>query len=180
MTTDRLAPDLGNHPPARGVSSGVSPVVLLVTLVVALAACSPTPPQTRSPSAAIATAVPSSLPPSPTPVALGTLVVQQSRIGGFYIEGAFAYVEVTNESGASVARVEDPDYHLAKELARIELPAGRYVIRSYVRPCAMACPALDGPTDGCELTVDVIAAGSVEVRVERRPGQPCEASVVDS
>lgn len=86
---------------------------------------------------------------------------------------------MTDESGTRVARVEDPGYHLAKELARVELPAGRYVIRSYVRPCEAACPALDGPTDSCEVAVDIVAAGSVEVRVDRRPGRPCEASLVD-
>ena len=104
----------------------------------------------------------------------------QSRVdGGFYIEGAFAYVEVTDGSGRQVARVEDPDYHLAKELARVELPAGGYVVGTYVRPCAAACPAVDGPADGCELSVDVAAAGIVIVRVERHIGRPCVVSVVD-
>lgn len=107
--------------------------------------------------------------------------MQQSRIGGgFYIEGAFAYVEVTDANGEQVARVEDAEYQLAKEIARVQLPAGRYVLRTYVRPCEAACPALDGPTDGCELTVDVIAAGTVDVRVERRVGRPCEAFVADA
>ena len=150
-------------------------------LVAALTACSPAPAPTRSPSTLTPTAEPSSPPPSPSNPTLGTLVVQQSRIiGGFYIEGAFAYVEVTNESGAPVARVEDSEYHLAKELARVELTPGRYMIRSYVRSCAGSCAALDGPTDGCEFTVDIAAAGTVEVHVERQVGRPCLASLLDA
>lgn len=107
--------------------------------------------------------------------------MQQSRIvGAFYIEGAFAYVEVTDESGAQIARVEDPEYHLAKEIARVDLPVGQYVIWTYVRSCAASCEALDGPTDGCELTVDVVPAEIVEVRVERDVVRPCEASLIDA
>lgn len=109
------------------------------------------------------------------------MVVQQSRLGGgFYIEGAFAYVEVTDADGVQVARVEDAEYNLAKELVRVQLPAGRYAVRTYVRPCEAACPALDGPTDGCELVVDVLAPGTVGVRVERRVGRPCEISLLDA
>lgn len=154
-------------------------MVLLVAVVAAVTACSPAPPP-PSPSAVVPTE-PASAPPSPSLVAEGTLVVQQSRIdGGFYTEGAFVYVEVNDQSGAQVARVEDPEYHLAKELVRVELPPGRYVIATYVRPCEAACPALDGPTDRCELSVDVVAAGVVAVQIERRVGRPCAASVVGS
>ena len=99
-------------------------------------------------------------------------------MGGFYIEGAFAYVEVTDENGAEVERFEDPEYHLAKEIARVTLPAGRYEVATYVRPCEAACPRLDGPTDRCELTVDLAAAGTVEVLVQRQVGQPCNATTV--
>ena len=111
---------------------------------------------------------------------MGTLLVQQSRIlGGLYIDGAVAYVEVRSETGTEVARVEDRDYHVAKEIARVGLPPGRYVVWTYVRPCEAACPALGGPMDGCQLSLDVVAGGLVQVRVERQPGRPCQASLVD-
>ena len=156
----------------------------LLGLVAALAvtgACSPVPPPTGPPAAVVPTAGPDSPSPSATSTAVGTLVVQQSRIdGGFYIEGAYAYVEVTDESGRQVTRVEDPDYHLDKEIARVELPVGSYVITTYVRPCAAACPALDESTDACSLTVEVAEERLVEVQLRRRVGRPCEASIVDS
>ena len=158
-----------------------SPVILLVAIIAAVTACSPAPTPNRSPSALTPTVESVSPLPSTTSLALGTLVVRQSRIaGGFYIEGAFAYVEVSDESGRPVARVEDPEYHLAKELARVELPVGGYVVGTYVRPCEAACPALDGPTDRCQLTVDVVAGEVVAVHVERSVGRACRASVVGS
>lgn len=70
---------------------------------------------------------------------------------------------MTDESGAQVARVEDPECHREKELARVTLPAGRYVIEIDVRRCEAPCPALDGQTDGCEPSVDVVAAGIIAV-----------------
>ena len=107
----------------------------------------------------------------------GTLVVLQSRTeGAVYIEGAFAYVDVTDESGTMVARIEDPEYHLAKEIAKIDLRAGHYRIKSFVRPCHAACPVLDEPTDSCELAIDLEAARTIEVRVQRQSGRPCLAS----
>lgn len=146
------------------------PFARLLLIATAVGACSPTPDPTTS-EAVFATVEPLD--------ALGTLIVQQSSIvGGLYTEGAVAYVEVSDLDGTQVASVEDPEYRVAKELMRVDLSPGRYVIGTYVRPCEAACPILDAPTDGCELPVDLVAGATIEVRVERRVGQPCRASIV--
>ena len=140
-----------------------SPLIFTGLMLVATSACSPSPP---------ATAIPASTPTSASPAPLGTLVVEQSAIvGGFYTEGAFAYVEVSDLEGTELASVKDAEYGVAKELARVELPAGRYVIGTYVRPCEAACPVLDAPTDGCELAVDIVAGETLEVLAERWYGE---------
>lgn len=154
-----------------------SGVVLLVAMCTLVAGCSPMPLPTASPSPQSSPSASPTLASSPS--ASGTLVVQQARIdGGFYIEGAFAYVEVTNESGIQIERFEDPEYHLAKEIARVMLPAGGYTVVTYVRPCEAACPLLNGPRDRCEVRVDLTPGGTVEVRVQRQVGQPCNATAV--
>lgn len=148
-----------------------SPLVFTGLMLAAASACWPNP----SP-----TAVPAGTPPSASSASLGTLVIAQSAVvGGLYTEGAFAYVEVTDLTGKEIASAEDADYGLAKEIARLELPAGRYVIGTYVRPCEAACPILDAPTDGCELAVDIVAGETLEARVERWVGRACEVSLAE-
>jgi hypothetical protein len=146
-----------------------SSIALWIVTVMATVACAPDPPPTAMPTGASPTAI---------QAASGTLVVTLSAIvGGFYAEGAFAYVEVSDLTGVEMASVEETEYGRAKQIARVELPAGRYVIGTYVRPCEAACPVLDGPTDGCELAVDIVAGETVEARVERRVGRTCMVSL---
>jgi hypothetical protein len=96
--------------------------------------------------------------------------------GGLYIEGAIAYLEVADQDGEVIEDLDEPDYLGEKELTRIDVPAGRYVVRMFVRPCAGNCGELDPPTDHCETTVDVPADSVVEVHIARRVGDPCEIS----
>jgi hypothetical protein len=109
---------------------------------------------------------------------LGTLVVTQGDAsGGLYIDGAYAYLEVVDPDGEIVNAMEDRDYHVAKELARVALPAGLYTIRTYVQPCDGNCSDLDAPTDACETAVDMPAAATIDIHIARRVGKPCEITV---
>lgn len=153
---------------------------LLLIAVIGLAACSPAPP-TPSPSLTppLAPTASASTEPSPSPSpALSQVVVRQRQIDvGFYTEGAVAYVEIYGSEGELVRTAETPDYHLDVEILRTALVAGRYELRTYVRPCAAACPAMDAPTDACSVELNVAATNVITVSIGRRVGRPCSAVV---
>lgn len=133
-----------------------------------VAACSPAPLPVP-PSVTPATLVPSAPTPSsaasPSPA---TLVVTQVFVGeGFYTEGAYAYVELRDPTGVLVERTETVDYRLEQELARFTVDAGRFDLRSYVRSCNGACPALDPPTAACAASIELKPGDQVTVRIER-------------
>jgi hypothetical protein len=131
-----------------------------------IAACAPAPPV--PPSVPPATQAPASTPSSVQSPGPATLIVTQAFIGeGFYTEGAFAYVELWDPAGDLIEQAETDDYRLEQELARFTVDAGRYDLRSYVRSCNAACPALDAPSAACAASVELGPADEVTVRIER-------------
>ena len=135
-----------------------------ITLLVA--ACSPVPPvpSNTAPATQTATASQSSV-PSP---AAATLIVTQAFIGeGFYTEGAHAYVELWDSTGVLVGHAETIDYRIEEELARFTVDAGRFDLRSHVRSCNSACPALDPPTAACAASIELQPGFLVTILIER-------------
>lgn len=106
------------------------------------------------------------------------MIRQRSAGSGLYTEGAVAFVEIRDTGGALVDELQTPDYLSAAELLRLQLAPGRYEVRSCVRPCEAACPAMDTPTDACTISLAVEPAKTVAVMIERRVGAPCIASTV--
>lgn len=105
-----------------------------------------------------------------------TLIVTQAFIGeGFYTEGAYAYVELWDPTGVLAERAETIDYRLEQELARFTVDAGRYELRSNVRSCSGACPALDAPSAACTASLELKPADEVTVRIERT-NRSCEVT----
>lgn len=148
---------------------------LAVLVALALAACGPRPPSPSEPPSALS----GSLTPGPVEtLQSGQLAVRQRKVdSGLYTEGAIAFVEVRDDAGSVVTRAETADYHRDLELLRTTLPAGAYSLRTYVRPCEAACPAMDAPTDECRLELTIAGGGIVGVLIERRIGR-CAASIV--
>ncbi|MBA2382601.1 MAG: hypothetical protein H0V73_10875 [Chloroflexi bacterium] len=100
------------------------------------------------------------------------MVVRQARLGGggLYIEGAYAFVEIRDVSGTLADSAQTDRYHLAQELLRTDLPAGDYVLRTYVRPCEAACPLMDPPTDICEVTFTAEPVRTTQFTINRSIG----------
>jgi len=138
-------------------------------LMLAVAACAPMPPSpSPSPSAARSTDIP---PPSASAApssGSAILIVTQAFTGeGWYTEGAYAYVELSDATGAVVERVETTEYRVEQELARFVIDAGRYELRSYVRSCNGACEALAPPSEACDAMLDLRSGEERSVRIER-------------
>lgn len=156
-------------------AAGVWPVLLSAALL--LAACAPAPPSPTSPDSSTL-APTSSASTSPTGAAPATLIIRQRfSESGFYTEGAFAYVELFEADGRVVQRWETMDYHLDRELVHVTVARGRYDLRSYVRPCEAACPALDGPMAACNVIINLGAGETVTIEIDRRL-RTCEAKRV--
>jgi D-alanyl-D-alanine dipeptidase len=105
----------------------------------------------------------------------GTLDLQQAldTSRGSYVEGSVSYVRVRSSEGELVVgrRVRKPRFRM-----RRRLPAGRYRVISYQRPCDGNCGLLDPPTDRCAQPVRILSRGLTEVAVRVRPGRGCAMS----
>ena len=121
----------------------------------------------------------SAVAPAASPAARGTLDYRQTLDSsrGTYIEGSFSYVNVTNARGRVV--MEREYRQRGRFRLRRPLPAGRYRVTSFQRPCAGNCAALDPPTDSCARRLRVLPRGRTLVRVTVRPGRGCTMRVVE-
>jgi hypothetical protein len=116
-------------------------------------------------------------------VAAPTAVAQPARgkldfrrvLSGAYIEGSISFLRVRDASGALVVD-ESTGPRLRWRVSR-RLPAGRYRLTSFERPCNGNCSLLDPPTDRCSRRVEVIAHGRTGVRATVRPGRGCRLRV---
>ena len=90
---------------------------------------------------------------------------------GVYVEGSISYVEVRDSAGrVALARNSGP---VVRFSVRAPLPAGRYRVTSFERPCEGTCAVLDPPAEACSRRVRVLARGRTAVRVTARAGRPC-------
>lgn len=98
-----------------------------------------------------------------------------------YIEGSVSYVRLATVDGQAVAENEFGAGPLIQPALEVTaLPAGRYVLESWQRPCEAACPPqgdLDPETDRCEAELDVEAEERLEALIEVTPGQGCTITV---
>jgi D-alanyl-D-alanine dipeptidase len=110
--------------------------------------------------------------PAAADAAPGTLDFRQSFAGRVpYIEGSVSFVRVRDADGVEVVRrrvMHKPRFRL-----RRRLPAGRYKVVSYQRPCDGNCSFLDPPTDRCARRIRILSGGLTEVSVIVRPGRGC-------
>jgi hypothetical protein len=92
------------------------------------------------------------------------LRVDTSR--GAYVEGAFNYASLRGRDVSIVRR-------FSGTRLVFRAPAGRYVLRSYARPCDGTCSRLDPPMDACRTRLTLRAGAMARVRVVAPPGSPC-------
>jgi zinc D-Ala-D-Ala dipeptidase len=88
-----------------------------------------------------------------------------------YIEGSVSFLRVRDASGALV--VDERTGPRLRWRVRRRLPAGRYRLTSFERPCVGNCSLLDPPTDRCSARVTIIAHGRTGVRATVRPFRGC-------
>jgi hypothetical protein len=88
-----------------------------------------------------------------------------------YIEGAYYYASLRRTGFTFLRRFSG-----ARMVLRV--PPGRYVLRSYARPCDANCSRLDRPTDGCATKILLRAGTTTRVRVVAHPTSPCRLRVV--
>ncbi len=92
-----------------------------------------------------------------------------------YIEGSVSFLRVRDASGALVVDVSSGPG--LRWRVRRRLPAGRYRLTSFERPCDGNCSLLDPPTDRCSRRITIIAHGRTGVRATVRPGRGCRVRV---
>ena len=61
--------------------------------------------------------------------------------------------------------------------ARTKLPAGRYRVIRFIRPCDGNCGLLDPRTERCAAAVDIGTGGATKVAIRTRAGTGCEIRV---
>jgi D-alanyl-D-alanine dipeptidase len=96
-------------------------------------------------------------------------------LSGPYIEGSVSFLRVRDGGGALV--VDETTGPLQRWRVRRRLPAGRYRLTSFERPCDGNCSVLDAPTDRCSRRITIIARGRTGVRASVRPGRGCRMYV---
>ena len=92
-------------------------------------------------------------------------------LSGPYIEGSVSYLRVRDARGALV--IDESAGPGLRWRVRRRLPAGRYRLTSFERPCDGNCSVLDPPTDRCSRRITIIAHGRTGVRAVVRPGRGC-------
>jgi D-alanyl-D-alanine dipeptidase len=116
----------------------------------------------------LALAAPSALAQAPTGELDFRRVLDLSR--GPYIEGSVSFLRVLDSRGTPV--VEESTQGVRWRVKR-RLPAGRYRVISFERPCSANCLFLDMPRERCSRRVRILAGGRTGVRSIVRPGRGC-------
>jgi hypothetical protein len=114
--------------------------------------------------------------PPPAPEHKGTVAVvttyKASVHGAMYTEGALAEVRLLRRDGTVVAtKTVAP----GKTTTFRHLAPGRYQVAPALRPCDGNCSYLDGRTDGCLVSIDLV--DSLEVTVDFQVGEPCRITL---
>jgi D-alanyl-D-alanine dipeptidase len=94
--------------------------------------------------------------------------------GGPYIEGSVGFLRVVDRQGTPV--VEESTQSVRWRVKR-PLPAGRYRVTSFERPCSGNCLFLDMPRERCSRRIRILAGGRTGVRSIVRPGRGCRMRV---
>jgi D-alanyl-D-alanine dipeptidase len=119
-----------------------------------------------------ALAAPAASAQSPSGVLDFRRVLDLSR--GPYIEGSVAFLRVRDAAGRVVL---DESSGRVRWRVRRRLPAGRYRLTSFERPCSGNCSVLDPPAERCSRRITIIAHGRTGVRATVRPGRGCRLRV---
>jgi hypothetical protein len=91
-----------------------------------------------------------------------------------YVEGSIWHLRVVGSAGDAVL-----DRDLKNDRVSLKIPAGRYRLESYERPCDGNCGYLDPPTDNCSGIVTAEAGATVTVRVTLKPAKGCTIGTVE-
>ncbi len=116
----------------------------------------------------LALAAPSALAQAPAGELDFRRVLDLSR--GPYIEGSVSFLRVLDSRGTTV--IEESTQSVRWRVKR-RLPAGRYRVTSFERPCSGNCVLLDMPRERCSRRVRILAGGRTGVRSIVRPGRGC-------
>jgi hypothetical protein len=102
----------------------------------------------------------------------GILTVRTVHVRGspMYIEGAVTFVAVERRHGRTIVQ-----QRIDKRL-RLSLAAGRYRLRSWVRPCDGNCGYLDPPADRCSQPFSIRRGQRVVATIRIRDASPCRIS----
>lgn len=106
----------------------------------------------------------------------GKLVVREHRLDSdvIYFEGYVAFLRVreSDSGAAAIKRRFARRVHL-----RATLPAGRYRLIRFIRPCEGTCERLDPPTERCAAAVRVRDGELTTAAIRTRAGEDCEVRV---
>jgi D-alanyl-D-alanine dipeptidase len=94
---------------------------------------------------------------------------------GTYIEGSISFLRVRDARGGLV--VDESSGPRARWRVRRRLPAGRYRVTSFERPCSGSCSLPDLPAERCSRRIRIFAHGRTGVRASVRPGRGCRMRV---
>jgi hypothetical protein len=87
--------------------------------------------------------------------------------GPIYIEGALSFVAVDKRPCRTIVTKQ-----VRKRLV-LRLAAGRYRLRSWVRPCDGNCGTLDAPTDRCARPFTLARGQTLVATIRQRPTTRC-------
>jgi hypothetical protein len=144
-------------------------VVLALMLVFAVTACGEGS-ATETPPSHVPTSPP---PPSGHDGTISVVTTYKASVhGAMYTEGALAEVRLLRRDGTVVATKTVPP---GKTTTFSHLAPGSYRVAPALRPCDGNCSNLDGRTDGCLASIDLV--DSIEVTVDFQVGEPCRVTI---
>jgi hypothetical protein len=117
---------------------------------------------------------------APVQSEFGVLDVRLTRpAGATYIEGAAWHLRVIGRLSGKSIRVFDAETLTENRLTlRRMIPAARYTVISYMRPCNGNCSRLDPPADRCSGRTRIRGGRTTRVSVALNPpGQGCSIRV---
>lgn len=110
----------------------------------------------------------------------GQLVVREKVVDkfGVYEEGARSYLRVRRVAdGKTVVRRK---YRGVRIRHAERLPARRYRIISFVRPCSGSCQRLDAPADRCSAEFRLPRKSELTAKIITNDGSPCQIKFTES
>ena len=101
------------------------------------------------------------------------LRVTQHQLACCYVEGQVSFLQLVDAAGEIVVDESFRPLDMIFPVLDQHLPAGRYTLRTWQRPCSGNCGSLDPPRNQCESTLALAPGTETFITSAFTPGEGC-------